>query len=156
MLLFTLSLMIGTAGPPHVIMRFFTVPRVADACWSAGWALAFGLAAAAIFPSLTMGIFLPKIYNTGAVAGMLAGLTVTLLYIFLHKGRFFISDTKSVTDADPLLGTIKSTLFGAVGAAINFSVACVVSNSTKPLPEEIKDLMQSVRIACGAGSAQDH
>jgi cation/acetate symporter len=41
MFLFTLSLMIGTAGLPHVIMRFFTVPRVADARWSAGWALVF-------------------------------------------------------------------------------------------------------------------
>ncbi|MCB9959524.1 MAG: cation acetate symporter [Rhodospirillaceae bacterium] len=41
MVLFTLSLMIGTAGLPHVIIRFFTVPRVADARWSAGWALVF-------------------------------------------------------------------------------------------------------------------
>ena len=41
MALFTLSLMIGTAGLPHVIIRFFTVPRVADARWSAGWALVF-------------------------------------------------------------------------------------------------------------------
>jgi cation/acetate symporter len=41
LLLFTLSLMIGTAGLPHVIIRFFTVPRVADARWSAGWALVF-------------------------------------------------------------------------------------------------------------------
>jgi cation/acetate symporter len=40
-LLYTLSLMIGTAGLPHVIIRFFTVPRVADARWSAGWALVF-------------------------------------------------------------------------------------------------------------------
>ncbi len=41
MFLFTLSLMIGTAGLPHVIIRFFTVPRVADARWSAGWTLIF-------------------------------------------------------------------------------------------------------------------
>ena len=41
MILFTLSLMIGTAGLPHVIMRFFTVPKVSDARWSAGWALVF-------------------------------------------------------------------------------------------------------------------
>ncbi|EXF46766.1 sodium:solute symporter family protein [Pseudomonas sp. BAY1663] len=41
MFLFTLSLMIGTAGLPHVIIRFFTVPRVADARWSAGWTLVF-------------------------------------------------------------------------------------------------------------------
>jgi len=41
MVLFTLTLMIGTAGLPHVIIRFFTVPKVADARWSAGWALIF-------------------------------------------------------------------------------------------------------------------
>mgnify|MGYP003571989075 CR=1 FL=1 len=39
--LLTLSLMIGTAGLPHVIIRFFTVPKVADARASAGWALVF-------------------------------------------------------------------------------------------------------------------
>jgi len=39
--LLTLSLMIGTAGLPHVIIRFFTVPKVADARKSAGWALVF-------------------------------------------------------------------------------------------------------------------
>ncbi len=39
--LLTMSLMIGTAGLPHVIARFFTVPRVRDARSSAGWALVF-------------------------------------------------------------------------------------------------------------------
>ncbi|MEJ2383828.1 MAG: cation acetate symporter [Xanthomonadales bacterium] len=39
--LLTLSLMIGTAGLPHVIVRFFTVPKVSDARKSAGWALVF-------------------------------------------------------------------------------------------------------------------
>src|SRR5690554_763923 len=41
MTLFTLSLMVGTAGLPHVIVRFFTVPKVSDARKSAGWALVF-------------------------------------------------------------------------------------------------------------------
>ncbi len=41
MFMYTLSLMIGTAGLPHVIMRFFTVPSVKDARSSAGWALIF-------------------------------------------------------------------------------------------------------------------
>lgn len=39
--LYTFSLMIGTAGLPHVIIRFFTVPKVRDARASAGWALVF-------------------------------------------------------------------------------------------------------------------
>lgn len=37
----TVALMVGTAGLPHVIVRFFTVPRVKDARVSAGWALLF-------------------------------------------------------------------------------------------------------------------
>nr|MBV6629983.1 cation acetate symporter [Oceanococcus sp. HetDA_MAG_MS8] len=41
MFLLTASLMIGTAGLPHVIIRFFTVPKVSDARKSAGWALVF-------------------------------------------------------------------------------------------------------------------
>jgi len=120
-------------------------------------ALAFGLAAASIFPALMMGIFSTRINNTGAVAGMLAGLVVTLVYIFLHKGWFFIPETNSFTDADPLLGPIKSTSFGAIGAAVNFGVAYLVTGMTKETPQEIKDLVQSVRIPRGAGGAiEDH
>ena len=37
----TLALMVGTAGLPHVIIRFYTVPKVRDARISAGWALLF-------------------------------------------------------------------------------------------------------------------
>ncbi len=37
----TFALMVGTAGLPHVIVRFFTVPKVKDARVSAGWALVF-------------------------------------------------------------------------------------------------------------------
>ena len=118
-------------------------------------ALAFGLAAASIFPALMMGIFSTKVNNTGAVAGMIAGITVTLIYIFLHKGWFFIPGTNSFTDADPLLGTIKSTSFGAIGAAINFAVAFTVSSLTKDLPKEIRELVESVRVPRGAGAAQD-
>ncbi len=103
-----------------------------------------------------MGIFSTRVNNTGAVAGMLAGLTVTLVYIFLHKGWFFIPDTNSFTDADPLLGTIQSTSFGAIGAAVNFAVAYVVTGMTKETPQVIKDLVESVRIPRGAGAAQDH
>ena len=103
-------------------------------------ALAFGIAAATIFPALMMGIF-TKVNSKGAVAGMLSGLIVTVVYIFLHKGWFFVADTASFSDADPLLGTIKSTSFGAVGAAINFAVAFTVSRMTAPIPHEIEELV---------------
>ena len=119
-------------------------------------ALAFGLAASSIFPVLMMGIF-TKVNNKGAVAGMLAGLLLTLLYIFLHKGWFFIPGTNIFTDAEPLLFGIKSTSFGAIGALVNFAVAFAVSKSTTPIPSDIEDLVESVRIPRGAGAAAaDH
>ena len=120
-------------------------------------ALAFGLAAASLFPALMMGIFSKRINNKGAVAGMLTGLVVTLVYIFLHKGWFFIPGTNTFTDADPLLLSIKSTSFGAIGAMLNFIVAFTVSNATDDTPQEIKDLVESVRVPRGAGAAAaDH
>ena len=119
-------------------------------------ALAFGLAAASIFPALMMGIFSKRINNKGAVAGMIAGLLVTVVYIFLHKGWFFIPGTNSFSDTDPLLLSIKSTSFGSVGALINFVVAYVVSNASEDTPAEIQDLVESIRVPKGAGAAVDH
>ncbi len=122
-------------------------------------ALAFGLAASSIFPALMMGIFSKRINDKGAVAGMIAGLTITLVYIFLHEGWFFFANTASFSNAAPLLGGeggIKSTSFGAIGAMVNFVVAYFVSNATDEPPQEIQDLVESVRIPQGAGAAVDH
>ncbi|SFR59224.1 sodium:solute symporter family protein [Litoreibacter janthinus] len=120
-------------------------------------ALAFGLAAASIFPALMMGIFSKRVNNVGAVSGMLAGLGFTLVYIFLHKGWLFIAGTNSFPDTvDGSLLGIQSTAIGAVGAIINFAVAYIVSMSTADTPQDIKDLVESVRTPAGAGAAVDH
>ncbi|PFG64585.1 cation/acetate symporter [Thioclava sp. ES.031] len=119
-------------------------------------ALAFGLAASSIFPALMMGIFTKRINNTGAVAGMLTGLATTLIYIFLHKGWFFIPGTNTFTDAQPMILSIKSTSFGVIGAVLNFIVAYFVSNATKETPEDIQELVESIRVPKGAGAAVDH
>ena len=121
-------------------------------------ALAFGLAAASIFPALMMGIFSKRINNQGAGAGMLAGLVFTLVYIFLHKGWFFIPDTNQFPDTieGSLLG-IRSTAIGSIGALLNFVVAYLVSNATEDTPAEIKELVESVRVPRGAAAAvADH
>ncbi|HCH2792684.1 TPA: cation acetate symporter, partial [Vibrio parahaemolyticus] len=55
-------------------------------------ALAFGLAASSIFPALMMGIFSKNINKEGAIAGMIAGISITLFYVFQHKGILFIAD----------------------------------------------------------------
>jgi cation/acetate symporter len=120
-------------------------------------ALAFGLAAASIFPALMMGIFSKRVNNVGAVMGMLSGLGFTLVYIFLHKGWLFIPGTNSFPDTvDGSLLGIQSTAIGAVGALINFVVANVVSRATAEPPQEIVDLVESIRVPRGAGAATDH
>ncbi len=118
-------------------------------------ALAFGLAAASIFPVLMMGIFTKRVNNRGAVAGMLTGLIFTLGYVFMHKGWLFIPGTNQFPDTvDGSLLGLKSTAIGAVGAIVNFAVAFIVSKSTEDTPQEIKDLVDSVRSPRGAAEAQ--
>jgi len=118
-------------------------------------ALAFGLAAASLFPTLMMGIFSKRINSKGAVAGMLAGLISTCLYLFLYLGWFFIPGTALLDSSQYLFG-IPTTHFGPIGAVLNFVVAYFVSNATEEVPQEIQDLVESVRIPRGAGAAVDH
>lgn len=109
-------------------------------------ALAFGLAAASLFPALMMGIFAKQINRAGAVSGMLAGLIFTLVYIFTYKGWFFISSTAMLPDnADHWFLGISPLAIGSVGAVINFVVAYVVSNMTERTPQHIQDLVEMVR-----------
>ena len=120
-------------------------------------ALAFGLAASSIFPALMMGIFSQRINKEGAIAGMLAGITVTLLYVFQHTGIMFVAETAFLGDLPPnwFLG-IEPNAFGAVGAVVNFAVAYLVASMTKAPPEEIQELVESIRVPIGAGKAVDH
>nr|WP_289136555.1 sodium:solute symporter family protein [uncultured Halomonas sp.] len=120
-------------------------------------ALAFGIAGASLFPALMMGIFSKRMNNKGAIAGMLAGLICTLLYIFTYLGWFFIPGTNMLANTpDNWILGISPLSFGAVGALINFAVAFVVSNATDAPPQEIQDLVESVRYPKGAGAAVDH
>ncbi|WP_333796570.1 sodium:solute symporter family protein [Rheinheimera sp.] len=120
-------------------------------------ALAFGIAAASIFPALMMGIFSKRINSKGAICGMLAGLISTTVYIFLFLGWFFIPGTASYENipANWFFG-ISPLSFGAVGAMINFTVAFAVSSVTEKPPVHIQDLVESVRFPRGAGTAVDH
>jgi cation/acetate symporter len=107
-------------------------------------ALAFGLAASSIFPALMMGIFSKKINEKAVVAGMIAGIGITLLYVFQHKGIMFIKSTAFLGDMDPnwFLG-IEPNAFGAIGAIVNFAVAIIVSK-TSPASEEEKEKIAAI------------
>ncbi|OEF57471.1 cation acetate symporter [Enterovibrio norvegicus] len=120
-------------------------------------ALAFGLAGSSIFPALMMGIFSKTINKEGAIAGMIAGISVTLFYVFQHKGILFVADWKYLQDwgSNWFFG-IEPNAFGAIGAMFNFAIAILVSRVTADTPEEVKELVESVRVPTGAGDAQSH
>ncbi len=115
-------------------------------------ALAFGIAASSLFPAIMMGIFSKKMNKEGAMAGMLAGLFVTLFYVFAHKGLFFIKGT----DYLDLIGGpnsffgITPEAFGAVGAIVNFIVAFAVDKVTAEPPAHIQQMVENVRIPRGS------
>ena len=110
-------------------------------------ALAFGLAASSLFPALLLGIFSKRVTREGAVLGMLAGIGVTLTYVFQHKGIMFIPGTSFLGDLSPnwFLG-IEPNAFGVVGAIVNFSVTLTVSRLTAPPPESVQQLIEDIRV----------
>ncbi len=120
-------------------------------------ALAFGLAASSIFPAIMLGIFDKRCNDKGAIFGMLAGITVTIVYIFWFKGWFFIPGTNMAPNlpANWILG-ISPEAFGAVGAMLNFAVAYVVSRATVAPPEHIQQLVEDIRVPRGAATALSH
>ena len=110
-------------------------------------ALAFGLAAASLFPALLLGIFSKRVTREGAVLGMLAGIGVTLAYVFQHKGIMFIPGTSFLGDLPPnwFLG-IEPNAFGVVGAFVNFGVTLTVSRLTAPPPESVTQMVEDIRV----------
>ncbi|MBU1313785.1 MULTISPECIES: sodium:solute symporter family protein [Pseudorhizobium] len=120
-------------------------------------ALAFGLAAASIFPVLMMGIFSKRVNSAGATVGMLVGLIVTCLYLFTYLGWFFIPGTNMMENipANYLFG-IPPTAFGPIGALLNFAAAYAVSAMTAAPPRHIQELVESIRVPRGAGGAISH
>ncbi|PHR70826.1 MAG: cation acetate symporter [Arcobacter sp.] len=111
-------------------------------------AFAFGLAAAAFFPTIILGVFDKRMNKEGAIAGILTGLIFTFGYIVYFV---FLGGDK----ADYLFGIAPSGI-GTIGTILHLVVAFVVSRSTPPPPQEIQDLVESIRIPSGVGEAHDH
>lgn len=110
-------------------------------------ALAFGLAAASLFPALLLGIFSTRVTREGAILGMLSGIGVTLAYVFQHKGIMFIPGTSFLGGLPPnwFLG-IEPNAFGVVGAIVNFGVTLGVTRLTPAPPDSVQQLVEEIRI----------
>jgi cation/acetate symporter len=109
-------------------------------------ALAFGLGASSFFPILFLGIFWKRASRSGAIAGMIAGIGFTMMYIiqtkYLGFGNWFLD--------------ISPEGIGIVGMLINLIVTVLVSKATPAPPKEVQDMVESVRYPRGAGMAVDH
>ncbi|WP_339812523.1 sodium:solute symporter family protein [uncultured Imperialibacter sp.] len=112
-------------------------------------ALAFGLAAASFFPAIIMGIFYKRMNKEGAIAGMIAGLGITLFYMMRYKLGWIGGPT---TSADWWFG-ISPEGFGTAGMFVNFAVSLVVSRFTPAPPEDVQEMVESIRYPRGAGGA---
>ena len=112
-------------------------------------ALAFGLAAASLFPAILLGILSLRVNKQGAIAGMLSGLLFTMGYIIYFKGMFIEPFAANVPE-NWLFG-ISPEGIGAVGAAINLAVTLVVSALTPAPPEPVRALVRRIRVPSGSG-----
>ena len=114
-------------------------------------AFAFGLAASSFFPAIILGIFYKKMNKEGAVAGMVAGLVFTTAYIVFFK---FISP--EMNTAENWWFGISPEGIGTLGMIFNFVVAIAVNKVTAEAPQEVQDMVESIRYPKGAGAAIDH
>lgn len=115
-------------------------------------ALAFGLAAASLFPAILMGIFFKQMNREGAISGMLAGLGFTIAYIAYFKSSWF----GAVNSAEHWLFGISPEGIGTIGMFINFATAIIVARFTVPTPHEVRNLVDDIRIPTGARVTHTH
>jgi len=114
-------------------------------------AFAFGLAASSFFPVILMGIFSKRMNKEGAIAGMVTGIVFTASYIIYFK---FINPGAN-TPANWWFG-ISPEGIGTLGMMFNFIVSYAVSRLTPEPPQEVRDLVDHIRIPRGAGDAYHH
>ena len=114
-------------------------------------AFAFGLAASSFFPAIIMGIFSKRMNGKGAISGMIAGIAFTAAYIIYFK---FVNPAANTPD-NWWFG-ISPEGIGTMGMMVNFVVAFVVYKMTGEAPQEIQDMVESIRFPKGAGEASGH
>ena len=106
-------------------------------------ALAFGLAAASFFPAIIMGIFYKKMNKEGAISGMIAGTVLMLYYMIKYKLGWFDNELPS---SDEWWFNISPEGFGTIAMIVNFIISMVVMKFTSEPPDEIKKIVEDIRI----------
>ena len=106
-------------------------------------ALAFGLAAASFFPAIIMGIFYKKMNKEGAVSGMIVGTILMLYYMIKYKLGWFDNE---LPGSNQWWFNISPEGFGTVAMCVNFIVSIIVMKFTSEPPEEIKRIVEDIRI----------
>ena len=114
-------------------------------------ALAFGLAAASFFPAIILGIFDKRMNSQGAISGMVVGIVLMLFYMMKFKLDMFGGGTSE----DWWFGTSPEG-FGTIAMTVNIVISMVVSRLTPAPPQDVQDMVESIRIPSGAGEASDH
>jgi len=114
-------------------------------------AFAFGLAASSFFPAIILGIFHKRMNKEGALSGMIVGITFTAAYIIYFK---FINPAANVSD-NWWFG-ISPEGIGTLGMIFNFVVAFAVHKVTGDAPDDVQDVVESIRYPKGSGAATAH
>ena len=118
-------------------------------------AFAFGLAAASFFPAILLGIFDSRTNRQGAIAGMIVGIGFTGIYILGNTAHKILPGV-----SEPWFGTwcfgISPQGIGTVGCVLNFAVTLLISRITPAPPQEVMDLVQSVRVPTAARPPEAH
>ncbi|WP_299247044.1 sodium:solute symporter family protein [uncultured Lacinutrix sp.] len=114
-------------------------------------ALAFGLAAASFFPAIILGIFDKRMNSQGAISGMVVGIVLMMFYMMKFKLDMFGGGTSE----DWWFGTSPEG-FGTIAMSVNIVISLVVSRMTPAPPQDVQDMVESIRIPSGAGEASDH
>jgi len=111
-------------------------------------ALAFGLAAASLFPAIILGIFYKRMNKEGAVSGMVVGILLMLFYMAKFK-LGWLGDTP--TASEWWFG-ISPEGFGSVAMVVNFIVSLTVCRFTAAPPLEVQEIVENIRIPSGVNT----
>ena len=104
-------------------------------------ALAFGLAAASIFPAIILGIFFRRVNKEGAISGMLVGISVMLYYMM----KFKLGWLGEIPPQSEWWFGISPEGFGTVAMLCNFITSFSVSLLFKKPPNHVMDLVDKIR-----------